>query len=528
MYYFAHSAWKPLSRLVSTRHRCHGRGQKDPSQSIFRGAPVPKPDKNPHEESSSRQTAADTRLYTQIMMSITPRIDKGNGAYPPGPKFLPRLLTGRVFRGNAVTYMQECADTYGDLVHYTAIGRHIYQITHPSLIEDFFLKDASKHHRGIVMQRAKAVLGEGLLTSEEPLHMRQRRLAQPAFHRNRIAGYADTIGHQAMAMTARWHPGTTLDLREEMLAIALRIVGKCLFDLNVESDAEVKKISAAVDAFMGFLPLAFLPFSDLIMKLPIPTMQRIRKGSAELDAIIYGMIDDRRRDSTDRGDLLSMLMNAVDPEATGDESATMSNQQLHDECLTILLAGHETTANALSFALALLARDPAMLDAIAAEAQSVLGDRAPAAEDYPKLKFTTQVFAETMRLYPPVWVTARTCAEPYEIAGYKIAPGSILVAPQFVVHRDPRFFPDPLRFDPSRHSDENKSSRPRYAFYPFAAGSRQCIGEGLAWMEGVFVLAVIARDWHLTLPPNTPAEIAYNPAISLRPKQGVPLTLTRR
>jgi cytochrome P450 len=205
----------------------------------------------------------------------------------------------------------------------------------------------------------------------------------------------------------------------------------------------------------------------------------------------------------------------------------MSNQQLHDECLTIMLAGHETTANALSFALALLARHPGIQSAVSAEAREVLGNRVPAAEDYPRLKYTTQVFAEALRLYPPVWVTARTCAEPYEIAGYKIAAGSILVAPQFVVHRDPRFFPDPLLFDPSRFAEENKSGRPRYAFYPFAGGSRQCIGEGLAWMEGVFVLATIARDWQLTLPPNTPSEIAINPAISLRPKHPVNLTLTR-
>ena len=378
------------------------------------------------------------------------------------------------------------------------------------------------------MKRAKAVLGEGLLTSEEPLHMRQRRLAQPAFHRNRIAAYAETIGQQSLAMTARWQPNSTLDLREEMLAIALRIVGKCLFDLNVESDAEVKKISAAVDAFMSFLPLAFLPFSDHIMKLPLPTMRRIRKGSAELDAMIYGMIEDRRHDPADRGDLLSMLMAAVDDEASGNESATMSNQQLHDECLTIMLAGHETTANALSFALALLARHPETQRTVSEEAREVLGTRAPVAEDYPRLKYTTMVFAEALRLYPPVWVTARTCAEPYEIAGYKIASGSILVAPQFVIHRDPRFFPEPLRFDPTRFAEENKSTRPRYAFYPFAGGSRQCIGEGLAWMEGVFVLATIARDWQLTLPPNTSAEIAINPAISLRPKHPVNITLIRR
>lgn len=450
-----------------------------------------------------------------------------NKPYPPGPSFISRLVTGRIFRQSASDYLTECAQTYGDLVHYTAIGRHVYQLNHPALIEDFFLKDAAKHHRGIVMQRARAVLGDGLLTSEEPLHMRQRRLAQPAFHRSRIAAYADTIGQQALAMTARWKTGSTPDLREEMLAIALRIVGKCLFDLNVESDAEVRNISMAVDAFMGFLPLAFLPFSQQIQRLPIPAMQRIRKGIEELDELIYGMIAERRADPADRGDLLSMLIEAVDPEAAGDESASMSDRQLRDECLTVMLAGHETTANALSFALWLLARHPEVQAAVSDEARAVLGDRAPTAADYARLKYTTQVFAESMRLYPPVWVTARTCEEPYEIAGFRIPKGAILIAPQFVVHRDARFFPDPLRFDPDRFSDENKAGRPRYAFFPFAAGSRQCIGEGLAWMEGVFVLAVIARDWRLSLPAGAATEIAYNPAISLRPKYGVPLVIER-
>ena len=412
-----------------------------------------------------------------------------------------------------------------------SIGTSI-KSTIPRWSKTFLLKDAAKHHRGLVMKRAKAVLGEGLLTSEEPLHMRQRRLAQPAFHRNRIAAYADTIGQQALAMTAQWQSGAIRDLREEMLAIALRIVGKCLFDLDVESNVEVKKISEAVDAFMGFLPLAFLPFSETIQRLPIPAMQRIRRGQADLDAIIYGMIAERRANPTDRGDLLSMLMAAIDSEATGNESATMSDQQLHDECLTVMLAGHETTANGLSFALWLLAKHPEIQEAVASEAQTVFGQghhcRAPVAEDYARLKYTTQVFAETLRLYPPVWVMARTCEEPYEIAGYAIPRGAVLVAPQLVVHRDPRFFPEPLRFDPARFSDENKAGRPRYAFYPFAAGSRQCIGEGLAWMEGVFVLAVIARDWRLTLPPGSQPEIAINPAISLRPKHPVLLKIERR
>jgi cytochrome P450 len=219
-----------------------------------------------------------------------------------------------------------------------------------------------------------------------------------------------------------------------------------------------------------------------------------------------------------------MLLNAVDSE---DSSARMNDLQVHDECLTIMLAGHETTANALSFALWLLGQHPEIQDRLASEAARVLGARTATAEDYSRLTYTIQVFSETMRLYPPVWVIARTCVEPYEIAGYRIARGAVLIAPQFVVHRDPRFYPDPMRFDPERFAPEKKD-RPRFAFFPFAAGPRQCIGEGLAWMEGVLALATIVRDWRLSLPVNASREIELQPAISLRPKNGVPLLVERR
>ena len=446
--------------------------------------------------------------------------------YPAGPSFLPGILSGRAFRRIATENMTEAAQLHGDLVHYKVFGHHIYQLNHPDLIEDFLIKDAAKHHRGIVMQRAKAVLGEGLLTSEEPLHMRQRRLMQPAFLRQRIAAYGEVIGQNAAAISAPWKSGTTVDLHEEMLELALRIVAKCLFDLDVQSREEVRKVSAAVDAFMGFLPLALLPFSELIQQLPIPAMKRIRTGQAQLDTLIYSMIEQRRADPGDRGDLLSMLLATEDEEGTG----SMTNTQIHDECLTILLAGHETTANALSFSLWLIAQHPDVQQRLHEEAVSVLGDRAPTADDYPQLPYAYAVFAETLRLYPPVWITARTCETPYEIAGYKIPRGAILLAPQFVVHRDARFWPDPLTFNPDRFSPEAKEasrSRPRFAFYPFAAGSRQCIGEGLAWMEGALTLATIARDWQLKPLPNAPTAIAINPAISLRPKHGVPLHVVR-
>lgn len=238
------------------------------------------------------------------------------------------------------------------------------------------------------------------------------------------------------------------------------------------------------------------------------------------------MIAERRADPTDRGDLLSMLLQATDPEGEA-ASNTMTDQQLHDECITVILAGHETTANALSFALHLMAQHPEVQQAMRDEARSVLGDRSPVATDYPRLPYATQVFAETMRLYPPVWVTARTCRTPYEIAGYTIPVGASLLAPQYAVHRDPRFFPEPDRFDPSRFTVEGKASRPRYSYFPFAGGSRQCIAEGLAWMEGTLVLAVIARDWRLTRIEGSASEPELKPAISLRPRRGIVLHIDR-
>lgn len=446
-----------------------------------------------------------------------------NPRFPAGPRILPRLFSGAALRQNSADFMLEVAGRFGDLNHYRALGRDIYQVNHPDLIADFFLRDAPHHHRNLVMQRARDVLGHGLLTSEEPMHMRQRRLAQPAFLRERIAGYADVISSRALTTTSHWRDGETADLHPQMLELALEIVGKCLFDLDALED--VAAVASAVDSFMSFVPLSFLPFSRRIQQLPIPVMRRLRAGKEHLDRLIFTMIAERRADSRDRGDLLSMLLHATDPDEAGPG---MSDQQLRDECITIILAGHETTANALSFALHLVAQEPAVQDRLSEEARQVLGDRSPTAADYARLPYATQVFAETLRLFPPVWVTARTCVTPYSIAGYEIAPGATVTAPQYAVQRDPRFFPDPERFDPERFTPEAKASRPRYTYFPFAGGSRQCIGEGLAWMEGTLVLAVILRDWQLTPPPGAPARPRLSAAVSLRPRGGVPLHLKRR
>jgi cytochrome P450 len=450
-------------------------------------------------------------------------VTRPGARYPDGPHFARRLISGDVFRQSAADFMLNTASRFGDLNHYTGFGRHIFQFNHPELIEDLLLRDAGRHHRGLVMQRAKLVLGQGLLTSEAPLHLRQRRLAQPAFHRQRIAAYGQTIASYAAEMSTRWESGTVMDLHPEMLLLALRIVGKTLFDTNVET--EVQQIAEAVDSFMGFLPLAFLPFPEVILSLPLPAMKRIRQGQAYLDGLIYRMIAERRKDPRDRGDLLSMLLAAVDTE---EGTGGMTDKQVRDECVTVMLAGHETTANALSFALWELARNPDVQERLYLECRAVLGPRAPAAEDYGRLTYAAQVFAETIRIYPPVWVTARTAVEAYEYRGIAIPRGAILLAPQIVAHRDPRFWDNPLRFDPRRFTEENKAGRPRFCYFPFGAGARQCIGEGLAWMEGVLILASVASNWKLSLPTDSPAELPLHPAISLRPKGGVRLRVDRR
>jgi cytochrome P450 len=237
------------------------------------------------------------------------------------------------------------------------------------------------------------------------------------------------------------------------------------------------------------------------------------------------MIAERRKDPRDRGDLLSMLLAAVDTDA---DTGGMTDKQVRDECVTVMLAGHETTANALSFALWELARNPGVQERLSEESRAVLGERLPAAEDYGRLVYAAQVFAETIRLYPPVWVTARTAIEEYAFQGFTIPKGAILLAPQIVAHRDPRFWENPMRFDPERFAARNKSSRPRFSYFPFGAGVRQCIGEGLAWMEGVLILAFVAGRWKLSLPSEIPQELPTRPAIALRPKGRVPLRIERR
>ena len=434
-----------------------------------------------------------------------------------------RLRSGDLFRSDPLHFVTNNARRFGDLFHLKVFGRHVFQASHPDLVHEMLLTDARHHHRGLVMQKAQIVLGKGLLSSEDPHHMRQRRLAQPAFHRDRIAAYGRIIGEYASQASTAWKNGETRDLHADMQLLSLRIVGKTMF--NSEMESLNHRIAEAIEAFMGLLPLAFLPATEQIYKLPLPMMNRIRRSRHDLDGLIYSLIAERRADGEDRGDLLSMLLASQDTEGG---TGSMSDEQVRDECVTALLAGNETTANGLSFALFLLAQHPEVQERLHAEAAAVLGDRTASAAEYASLPLAHACFAEAMRIYPPVWAIARTAAEDYEWRGFRVPRGSVLLAPNWVLHRDPRFWPNPEAFQPDRFLDGSKETRPRFAYFPFAAGSRQCIGEGLAWMEGVLILATIARDWTLTPEPGTPTVPRLDPKVTLRPKDGVRVQLTRR
>ncbi len=460
------------------------------------------------------------------MGSAGPEIQWRAPGVPAGPSLAGRVVSGDLFRQGGVEYLESNARRYGDLVRYRILRREVLQFNHPELIGEMLVRDAPHQHRGLVMQNSKAVLGEGLLTSEEPFHMRQRRLAAPAFHRAQIEGFGEVIAGTAERLVEGWGDGGVRDVHADMLSLALRVVGRTLF--SMEFDEDLPAIASAVDAFQYFLPLSFLPFPELLQRLPLRSMRQIRQGRRDMDRVIYGVIAERRAKPGNRGDLLSMLMASVDAEEGTGAEARMSDAQVRDECVTALLAGHETTANALSFILWQMALHPEVQEGVAAEVERVLGGRLPGAEDYARLPWTEQVVAEGLRLYPPVWVVARMAAEDYPYREMVIRKGTLLLASQIVVHRDPRFWEEPMRFDPERFTKEAKAGRPKLAFFPFGAGSRQCIGEGLAWMEAVLCLAVMVGRWRFCLPEGEGRALKVTPNITLRPKGPVRLRVERR
>jgi cytochrome P450 len=365
----------------------------------------------------------------------------------------------------------------------------------------------------------KYILGQGLLTSEGDFWKRQRRLAQPAFHHGRLPALARTMSCLAGEATAAWPARSTLDVHAEMMRLTFRIVGATLVSTDVTAHAE--EISSALDVAIHWAQ----DYAEQVVRLPpwVPTPKNVRftRAVATLDRLITGIIAERHQRDDHPDDLLAMLMSARD-----DAGEAMSDRQLRDEIMTLVLAGHETTANALAFALHLVARHPEVERRLHAEVDAVTFGGAVRFEDLPRLTYVEHVVEEAMRLYPPAWCFEREALDDDEIQGFFVPKGSMVAVCPFTLHRAEKYWPEPERFDPDRFSPERSAGRPKEAYLPFGDGPRVCIGKAFAMMEAKIVLATIASRFRLA--PASHQEVDLEPGITLRPRNGLPLVLSRR
>ncbi len=422
-------------------------------------------------------------------------------------------------RRDAPAYLQRMQREFGDVVYLPTAGQQVYFLAHPDAAREVLVTQQHKFKKSRMLERAKVLLGEGLLTSEGALHRRQRRLVQPAFHRDRLVGYAETMVTRACVARERWHDGVEIDMSREMMRLTMDIVSRALFSAEVEGEAD--EIGEALTAVFGLFEMILLPFSQYLEKLPLPQMRRFHAARKRLDETIYRLIAEHRASGVDQGDLLSMLLLAQDEEGEGG----MSDVQVRDEVLTLFLAGHETTANALTWTWYLLSQNPDVADRMHAELDCVLQGRAPSMGDLGDLPLTNAVFAEGLRLFPPAWAIGRRALEDVDVCGTRIPKGCVVLLSPYVTHRDARWFPEPDAFRPERWLTPDES-RPKFSYFPFGGGARVCIGERFAAMEGVLLLATIAQEWRFDLVPGHPVQ--RQAQITLRPKFGMKMRPRRR
>jgi cytochrome P450 len=438
--------------------------------------------------------------------------------FPAGPSEGLKRWALRPLNANPLDYFPKLAREYGDIAGMRILNFRTIFINHPETIEEVLVTHARKYLKGRVLRANRHVFGEGLLTSEGDFWLRQRRLAQPAFHRERIASYAASMVDYTQRLLRGWRDGEERDAHQEMMRLTLQIVGKTLFDADVESEAQEvgKSLERLLEIGANFRRTIFVPHW-----IPTPTNLRVKREIAQIERILYRVIEDRRASGRDAGDLLSMLLHAQD-----EDGSQMTGRQLRDETLTLFLAGHETTACALSWTWWLLAQNPRVEAKLHAELDTVLGDRAPSLDALPSLSYTGHVVTESLRLYPPAWGMARIVTEDHELAGYPMTKGMGVAMAQWVVHRDPRWYDVPEEFRPERWEGDLLKRLPRFAYFPFGGGPRQCIGNTFALMEATLILAAIAQKFRLRLVANHP--VVPLPSITLRPRHGIRVTLESR
>jgi len=437
---------------------------------------------------------------------------------PPGPQGT--WLGGNLpeFRRDRLDFLTRCARAFGDFVSLRFGPRRIILVSDPDAIEAILVAHNQNFIKHFALRLNPVVLGKGLLTSAGDFWLRQRRLMQPAFQRQRVAAFGTLMVDYTQRMLDAWQPGQAVDILAEMMELTLRIAAKSLFDADVKGEA--REVGEALHVAQDCFIRRFNASIPLPPSFPTPSALRLKRAVRTLDRIIYGFIEQRRAGGPDRGDLLSLLLQAREEDGT-----RMTDRQLRDEAMTLFLAGHETTALTLAWAWFALASHPEEEAKLAAEVQEVLHGRLPTVADLPQLRFTERVVQETMRLYPPAYVIGREALHPYEVGGYDVPAGTTLLMSQWVVQRDGRHFPDPDAFRPDRWR-EGEPKPHKYAYFPFGGGPRLCIGNTFAMMETVLVLATIAQRYRFTLQPGHVVEPW--PTFTLRPRDGIKAVLARR
>jgi cytochrome P450 len=436
----------------------------------------------------------------------------------------------RAMRRDPLAVLTQVHREHGPFVRIRVPLVPLYLVSDPDAIQEALARTHHEYEKGLPRRRDPAgpglqplsrILGQGLLTSPAALHRPQRRLIQPMFHRARIAEYATTFVDLADAATQRWRDGQVRDVHRDMTELTLAIIARTVFDVDLDTDV-VAAIRTAVAQNQPALGRSLLPVARLLDRLPLPDNRRWRSARSELDEVVYRLIAQRRSTGLTGRDVLSLLLSARD----ADTGAPMPDHQVRDEAMTLLLAGHETTANGLAWTLHLLATHPDPQERLRTELDEVLGERLPTLADLPRLGYASAVWRESMRLYPPAWTVIRRLVQEHTVCGYRLAAGSLLLLSPWVVHRDSRWWPEPDEFRPERWLSESAAARPRYSYFPFGGGPRQCIGNDFADLEGILVLATVLRRWRVGPTPGAPPPVPQ-PLVTLRPRYGVTATLTR-
>jgi cytochrome P450 len=436
---------------------------------------------------------------------------------------LPPTAGGVPFFGNALAYLQnplgflrEMRLRHGDVVRIALGPLKVTLVSHPDVVEDILVTRNKLWQKDAYLQKLRPVLGDGLLASEGDFWRRQRRLAQPAFHRERTEGYGAIMVAHAARMASRWREGEVRELHDDMMQLTMGIVAEALFGADVGDHA--REVGEALEDTLAVAASPYELFFPVLESLPTPSRRRFDAGVAKLDAVVYGLIAARRKETQagapERHDLLALLEAARD-----DDGARMSEKQLRDECMTLFLAGHETTALTLSWTFLLLSQHPAVEAALHRELADVLGDRLPTVNDLPALTLTSHIVQESLRLYPPAWSLGREAREDIDVGGYLVPKGSQVWFCPWSIQRDARWYEAPDAFRPERWQHDFAKTLPKYAYFPFGGGPRLCIGQAFAQMEVVLVLATLAQRFRVAV-LGTPAATP-EPSVTLRPKHGL-------